>query len=228
MEEQEKGRVENEVSENELRARLQEYQQDQQNKNKCLMSNRALMANRAIMVLNMGGKPIYFFKSMTEASTCLSLVKNNILDVCRKVNESYGGLIWRFSTSQEEEIGQFEGAVSLEELQLKVERAPVASGNLMPLAERPIIVSSLIGVTLRYYKTMKCASAELGVSNCSILNVCQGRVKTFKGLCWRFATPEEQEEGKVENEVLLEDLKRWIEERQAATVKKTLLSVQGM
>ena len=89
------------------------------------------------------------------------------------------------------------------------------------------MVLTISGVALRYFQTLKCASTELGVSHCSILNVCQGRVKTYKGLCWRFATPEEREEEKVENEVLVEDLTRWIKERQAVTVKKPLLSVKA-
>ena len=78
----------------------------------------------------------------------------------------------------------------------KMEEHVPAPGRFM--TDKPVVaLGKDTGVALRYYVSVKEASELLGALTCNIRNVCQGRRKSCKGFGWRFAHPEEVEQGRV-------------------------------
>jgi hypothetical protein len=73
-----------------------------------------------------------------------------------------------------------------------------------------VVLDTDSGEALRYYESVREAAVRLGVLQSSIVEVCQKRNKSSRGLGWRFAHPEDEEQGEVENAVPEEELKRRI------------------
>jgi hypothetical protein len=198
------GQVTNAVSEEELRDTMEERGGRP--------ASISSMVDKAVVVVDKdSGALLRYYASLKDAASQLGISRSGILDACQRRTKACRGLGWRYVKVGEAENGRMEASEEVPEAELKrrMQRHAYSSSN----ADKSVVVMDVVTrVPLRYYDTVNEAAIKLGVSNCGILNVCRQRHVSCKGLAWRYAREDEQEKGRVENEVSEEELKRRMEE----------------
>jgi hypothetical protein len=201
------GRVEDEMSEEVLKRKLEEYMPD------------AVLTDNAVMLVDKDtGAPMRYYKSIKEAAARLNLDNtNSIVCVCQGKRGSYSGLGWRWPTPLEITNGRIPRPVAEREVKRQIK----SFLHKPMLIDKPIIVMNRFTlVPLRLYDTVREAAKNLDVDRCHIVKVCQDKESWCKGFGWRWATPDEIKRGTVDNELSEEELKRIMWERKQAIMPK--------
>jgi hypothetical protein len=186
------------ITESEMKRRMQSYAHE--------WASGGVLTERAVVVLDRGsGRALRYMASMKEAASRLNIPINNLLTVCQHGKKSYKGFGWRYANAHE----QAEGHVPQEVSEAEIMRMLREHESVPLLGDKPIVaLDRLTGVPLRYFTTMKGAAAQLGIAKDFILKVCQNRRESCKGFGWRYARPEEIEQGRVYMEVSEEEMLR--------------------
>jgi len=200
-EEQQLGRVENESSEEQLRKIMQVH-------------NRGpVLVHKPVVVMDRGNKgvPMRLYDSIKTAGKRLGIVETHILQVCQQRKKSYKGFGWRYARPEEVEKGRVKKEVSEAVIKRRME-AHIAPPSGPVLIDLPVmVVDRDAGTPLRYYETIREAAEHLNLEARSILGVCQQKNKSCKGFGWRFATIEDLQRRREEDEVSENELRRRIE-----------------
>ena len=184
------------IKENELKRRLRIHAHE--------WTTGGVLTERSVVVLDrISGRALRYMSTMKEAATQLNIPINNLLTVCQHGKKSYKGFGWRYASADE----QVQGRVPNEVSEAEVLRMLREHESVPLLGDRPIVaLDRVTSVPLRYFTTMKGAAAQLGIAKDFILKVCQNRRESCKGFGWRYARPEEIEQGRVYMEVSEEEM----------------------